>query len=282
MVSSLNASVSTPPEGRVSRCVRPTRQALLLACVMTAMGVMPMHAAGGQTAKGDLLPSGHAIFAGQVLNDTTRTPIANADVALQGIARSQRTNERGEFRFIDVPAGTYDLTVRRLGYGVLDARIELAAGQAVTRLLLLTQAPMLDSVLVLADRRHLQEFDENRALGLGHFFTREDLAKVEGVSLSSILAGVPGIKFQYYGNHAYLEGSRGIKSQHESHCYAQVYLDGMLVYRKQGDDRFDLNSISPATIEAIEYYAGPASTPTRYNNLDSRCGVVVIWTRRAR
>jgi hypothetical protein len=43
---------------------------------------------------------------------------------------------------------------------------------------------------------------------------------------------------------------------------------------------FDVNSIPPETIEAIEWYAGPAQTPSEYNNLNTACGVLVIWTHR--
>jgi hypothetical protein len=60
----------------------------------------------------------------------------------------------------------------------------------------------------------------------------------------------------------------------------------MLVFanRKGVDNRFeplfDINSISPSQIEAIEYYSGSADTPAKYSGLNSTCGVVVIHTRR--
>jgi hypothetical protein len=44
---------------------------------------------------------------------------------------------------------------------------------------------------------------------------------------------------------------------------------------------FDLNTITPESIEAIEYYAGAAQTPVKYSRLGSNCGVLVIWTRRS-
>jgi hypothetical protein len=43
---------------------------------------------------------------------------------------------------------------------------------------------------------------------------------------------------------------------------------------------FDINSIPVATIEAIEYYASAAQTPTKYSVLNSQCGVLVIHTIR--
>ena len=79
-------------------------------------------------------------------------------------------------------------------------------------------------------------------------------------------------------------------------CYAQVYLDGILMFsgrkslepaaapgmprQMRFDPLFDINTISPEAIEAIEYYATPASVPMKYGRDGSDCGVVVIHTRR--
>ena len=38
-------------------------------------------------------------------------------------------------------------------------------------------------------------------------------------------------------------------------------------------------AIAPDQIQAIEFYAGPAETPSEYQTLNSDCGVLVIWTR---
>ena len=63
-------------------------------------------------------------------------------------------------------------------------------------------------------------------------------------------------------------------------CYAQVYLDNELMNPTQPTEPFDVNSIAPGQIEAIEYYASAAETPSRYAKLNSNCGVLVIHRRR--
>jgi hypothetical protein len=40
-------------------------------------------------------------------------------------------------------------------------------------------------------------------------------------------------------------------------CYVDVYLDGVAVYGGPVGSLFDVNSISPNSIEGIEFYAGP-------------------------
>jgi hypothetical protein len=126
-------------------------------------------------------------------------------------------------------------------------------------------------------------------VGLGHFLTRADLAKLEnGPSTSSILQSFSGVGFvrgrggrswltSPHGTHMIAPGSPDAVRA----CYAQVYLDNLEIYTgRDGEPNFDVNSIPPAEIEAIEYYASPAQTPARYSGLNSTCGVLVIWTLR--
>jgi len=64
-------------------------------------------------------------------------------------------------------------------------------------------------------------------------------------------------------------------------CYSLVYIDGQLMNgSREPTEPFDLRSVSPERIEAMEYYAGPAETPMKYSRMGSSCGVLVIWTRK--
>jgi hypothetical protein len=65
-------------------------------------------------------------------------------------------------------------------------------------------------------------------------------------------------------------------------CFSQVYIDGVLQNPGSPTVPFDLASLSPDRIEAIEYHSGPATTPVRYSALTSACGVLAIWLRRTR
>ena len=59
-------------------------------------------------------------------------------------------------------------------------------------------------------------------------------------------------------------------------CEPPIFLDGVR-YRSHGlgIDRL----LSTRDVEAVEVYAGYASTPLQFQTLE-RCGAVVIWTRR--
>ena len=59
-----------------------------------------------------------------------------------------------------------------------------------------------------------------------------------------------------------------------------VYVDGALMYSAALQTAlFDLNTIGPDQIEAIEVYTSAANTPAEFNRTSKGCGVIAIWTR---
>ncbi|HTE46016.1 MAG TPA: carboxypeptidase regulatory-like domain-containing protein, partial [Gemmatimonadaceae bacterium] len=242
-----------------------------------------------------------AVFAGSVLVDSTERAIAGAEVSLPRLTKTVMTDERGVFRLEDVPEGEQRVVVRRVGYGPLDTTITFVANQMVNRRVFLSRIAMLDSVVVTERLSNLilRDFEENRRVGLGHFFTRADLEKMSGRPLAQVLAQIPGSRVaRGKGSYAWMASSRGFRSMTgrdipqldgsdaakgaRPACYAQVYLDNAMVYRRaDGEPLFNINSLSPDQIEAIEYYASPGQTPAKYTKLGSTCGVLVIWTRRS-
>jgi hypothetical protein len=143
--------------------------------------------------------------------------------------------------------------------------------------------------------------------GLGHFLTREDLAKQEGRRMSDIVALMSGVGIVqgradrgWIVSRRYIiplntvcipgreqpNGSVYVPSTPEKTqgmkcaCYAQVYVDGALMNPGKPTEPFDVNTIPPSQIEAVEWYSSPSQTPPRYARLNSACGVYVMHTRR--
>ena len=262
------------------------------------------HADGARFASGDLVAeraSGSGVVvSGTVVADSTMEPVANVELSLPGLGRATLTDDRGAFRLPNVPAGQHRFLARRVGFGPVDTVVSVGAKNLTMRRVILPRIVLLDSVSVTASRidRFLLSFEEHQKIGLGHFFTRDDLAKVEGQSLPTILRLTPGVRIMPgTGSHAWLTSGRGQRSLGSASiggvdsesaargarraCYAHVYLDNSLVYGgRSGERLFNLGTISAADIEAMEYYSGPAQTPARYTRLNAVCGVLVIWTRR--
>lgn len=255
----------------------------------------------GRFARADLILDEQlaraAAMTGVVLADSSRQPVADAEVILPELSKSVFTNERGRFRLSDIPPGEHQLVVRRLGYAAFTVRVAFAANQTVQREIVLTKAVVLDTVAVAA-RGLIPSFEEHRKIGLGKFLTREDLAKQSGRKMSEVLAQFSGVRvIQGTGGKAFISAGRKSVPRYrpidpprdmrlvveQGYCYAQVYMNGSIIYAGDPEELpFDMNGINPDQIEAVEYYASPAETPLRYSRKNSDCGVVVIHTLRGR
>lgn len=252
-----------------------------------------------------------ATFAGRVFVDSTKMPVEGAEIFFPELSKFGRSVATGEFRVPDIAAGEQHVIIRHIGYGVLDTKVTFAANATVDRNVYLSRVTTLDSVVV-TDRgteRMLREFEDNRRIGLGHFMDRAELAKLEPLAkLDRVVSQWPGVGFVFgSGSRTWIVGGRKppplCMAQHPSRscaesaglyypdlseammgvkvaCYAQVYVDDVLMNRGRPTRPFEVTSMFADQIEAIEWYAGASQTPTRYTELNSDCGVLVIHMRR--
>src|SRR5439155_20670838 len=124
-------------------------------------------------------------FTGTVV-DSAQRPLSGAAITVPDAEKGGISDNAGHFSVGDIPPGAHHVLVRHVGYGPLDTTLTFAEGATDLRVLL-SRVTSLDSVLVKAAPRDqvMREFEENRKLGLGHFYTREQLSKVEGQNLSA-------------------------------------------------------------------------------------------------
>jgi hypothetical protein len=257
-------------------------------------------------------------FAGVVV-DSSGKPLAEVDVLITDIARSASTAADGSFRIQDLPAGSHAITVRKVGYGPLDATVDFTGGAVTDRRIVLTRITLLDSMSVTARPYrdpNMDEFEERRRIGIGHFVTRADIAKREGALTSSFLQQMPQLRIttaqlgdwpigvsakrctEAMPDLQRIRNARpGVPSSSRCEiiyvpstdearqgvpiaCFSKVYLDNALMNPGMPTPPFNLRDIPPTQIEAMEYYARPAEVPMKFSNLNSGCGVIILHTRR--
>jgi hypothetical protein len=253
---------------------------------------------------------GGGAFTGVVVSDSTRAPIAGAEVAVTDLTRSAMADAKGAFRIDSIPPGVHRIRVRAIGYGAADTLLVFKENETIQRRVVLGRAVSLEAISVEATRPLIPSFAENRKRGLGHFLTRADLAAREDMSLMSFLEQMNGLRVVHgSGSHAWIRSAHGGGSIHGipaefadssqgaplSACWSKVYLNDLLVFSgRLIEDRgrlpgqksvhweplFDVAAFSAYQVEAVEYYASPAETPLQYQR-DATCGVLVIWTRRS-
>jgi carboxypeptidase family protein len=264
---------------------------------------------------GQLLAQGEIV--GRVVSEVGELPIAGAQVTIARLGRSAVTDSVGKFRLSQLPSGDHQLVLRALGYLSDSVTIEVDDDVAVRDFVLKRQAQTLPTRQVVGEspplvERLLSEYYDRRKMGIGHFVTREDFEKAEGGGLltGEVLAKLPGVRVVHGEHSAWVATGRtanskggcafGVRVPNVSDCgnrsptpadqargaraacYMDVYLDGAVVFAGNPQSGlFDVNSLEPAAIEAIEVFTSAAQVPVKYNRTSNGCGVLLIWTRRS-
>lgn len=255
-----------------------------------------------------LLASGGGLQAQPVLSgvvrDSAGVPIAGADVTIAALGRRTQTDDKGAFALREVTAGMRLVSIRRIGYAPFSRLARI--GEFETQLpdvVLARVISQLDTVitreteLLWKEAPLLREFEDNRKVGLGKFYTRADLEKARGQHIVSLfetsgftvvtdatgparwIAESRGVR-SLSGRTAVLEDRMGPVSPANalSRCFPLVFLDFQPL--SSGKEVPNINRFRADDLEAVEIYRGAAQTPQRYSLLNSHCGVIVLHSRR--
>ena len=184
------------------------------------------------------------------------------------------TDDRGVFRIDNIELGTILLEIRRIGYRMIAAEMDLLEeGMAVDFDIKLVPLPIeLAEIVVEGDRTifafgRLRDFYRRRKRGLGDFFTRWEIEEENPFLVSDLFRMVPGVRLT--------PGAFGINRISIRNCGAPaIYLDGMPF--RPGTVQLD-DLVRPDNIEAVEIHRG-AFVPAEFMSFGA-CGVIVIWTR---
>lgn len=120
-----------------------------------------------------------------VVTDTNLVALGSATVSILGSDLKVSTGDNGRFRITGLHSGNYILAVHRLGY------VPVAVGMGLTAIDTLRPsfelrrvATALDTMIVTAKSapQRLDEFEQRRAHGEGHFITAADIENAAAFS----------------------------------------------------------------------------------------------------
>lgn len=241
-------------------------------------------------AAGTAHAQGPAI-AGSVVDDSTGTPVRGATVTLAPGRYRASSDQDGRFRLAGMTAGEYVIAVQALGYAPVRGTLTIAAETPGVEIRLTPSPIALEEVVVegAAARpdRAGSGFERRRSAhsGSGRFLDRAELQARQSSTLADIFRGFPGLHIyrneadgSMYATSGSQHGPRALDAGAGRPCFVQVYVDGTFV---SGSGQFDLRGFPPESLESIEYYRHPSSTPPEFRTGRSPCGVLVLWTRRA-
>jgi Carboxypeptidase regulatory-like domain/TonB-dependent Receptor Plug Domain len=265
-------------------------------------------------------PLSAQVIRGRVIEAGTEKPVPGARVTAHLVedttGRLAVTDDEGRFELrLRVP-GAYLVDVARLGYrpqhrGPLDLR----RGQVISFDVVLPVVPLtLDPVTVQAqvNATMLQQvgFYGRMRSDFGHFITRDQIEARRARRASDLLGVIPGVSVlpDRRSPGQVRVQMRGSRLAEGGMCSPRVFVDGLVAIRGDarppgptgdqqnneeqrslGDDprspEPELDDVvRPDDIEAIEVYRSASQVPAEFGgaSMFTRCGVIVIWTRRGK
>ena len=263
----------------------------VLSLVPTALAAVAPPRASLTPATVAFAPARAGIIRGQVIVATTKAPVANAQVGIG--TRGATTNAVGNFSIPNVPAGTYTLQVRMIGFAPYTRSITVTDGQTTELTVELTsQVTSLDQIVVTgtpgaARRREIgNSISQIDVSALPEVPTSVDgllQGKTTGLTVTANTGQVGGgASIRLRGNVSATQSNQPL-----------IYVDGVRIksdgfpkntyptgYSGNSDNTVysPLNDIDPNDIERVEVIKGPAAT-TLYGT-EAAAGVIQIFTKR--
>jgi hypothetical protein len=205
-----------------------------------------------------------------------------------------RTAADGSFQLQLRAAASVRIQAQRAGYRTtLTDALPVAPREAVEVEVRLSAAavaiePLRVTARVEPPRRRnleLNGFYDRERVGIGKYVRREEIELRPSQNLAQVLARVQGTAIQYQGAKQYVYFPRNgrptlrqsFRGAPNNACLPRLFVDGA---RVTYDANNDINSVvNPGQVEAIEVFRGPSEIPVQYNDSNSMCGVILIWTR---
>src|SRR5438093_235824 len=175
--------------------------------------------------------------------------VAGATVVVVELHRVALTQTDGLFRFADMPAGSYTVTVRRLGFAPLARQVSLAASTTLDLTLERTSV-WVEPVTVTATRAPLDVLSSPLPT---EALSEDRLRRAQSVSLAHALAQLPGINALITGQQIGKPIIRGLAGPR-----VLVLEDGSRLEDYSWSDE-DGPSVDARLAQRVEVIRGPAS-----------------------
>lgn len=217
------------------------------------------------------------------VRDSGGQAIIGAQITFAGAALVAESDDSGRFELAKVRPGMLSIRFRRLGYAPDTVELLVLAGKTIPLEVTLSRVVVSLTPIVISGRADLTGwragFYQRRNVGSGHFFTAEDIEKRNPSQMSDMFRMIPGVTIMPnpYGMIRYQLRFRGAKGG----CAPLTWLDGSPL----ASGEFDIDNLSPRSIEAFEVYTGTI-IPPRFAvapGIGPRtCGAIVIWSKEGR
>ena len=256
-----------------------------------ASGALPGLAQGQETGR----------IVGRVTAEETGAPISAAQIYLPALQLGGLSRPNGSFLILQVPAGTHEVRVERIGLATATQQVTVTAGGvAQANFQLSTQALGLDEIVVTGTAGAARRREVGNTINQ---ITVADIPARATVASELLVAAAPGVSLNMdsgiigSGVNIRLRGNQSITMSNSP----IIYVDGVRMQSSVFPDQkvsgtinpsrimggnnegaqlqaHPLNNINPNDIERIEIIKGSAAT-TLYGT-EAAAGVIQIFTKR--
>jgi hypothetical protein len=223
------------------------------------------------------LDAPRSVMRGRVVEAGTSRPVSEADLRVEGSSVRGMTRPDGTFQLPPVPPGNYSLVTSHIAYGTRTDSVAIHYGAIMQyNIVMAAEAIALEPINVDVRIISLDQagFYDRRDTGFGTYIMRSSWEGRGSILPSDIMRTVPGVRVMPARGFGNVVLDRG-------NCRFRYFMDGARV-----GETFEFDEIPENWIEAIEVYRGVSQIPAQFRSSPSsaraNCGVIVIWTRRAR
>lgn len=204
-------------------------------------------------------------------------PVVSASLSIPGTGLTARTDAQGDFSLRNVPAGTWPLEVRAIGFTPMRRVVDILADAVTEHRSTLERHAALDTVQIRARRAlqadpHLRAFEGRRRTGLGRYQGPEEIARILPMRVGDILRTMAGVRTVYQGGRELIRMRDG-----SGECIPDVWIDGMRMFGGNHDGDID-GFLFAGEVRAVEVYSPMLPVPPQFHAVGNRCGVIAFLT----
>lgn len=237
----------------------------------SAIAVIPDSTASAEVQRQTTVLRGSAMLSG-VVNGPDGKPMPGARILVWGTGLEATTNGTGRFSLAGLPAGTFSVEARSIGFEPRLVAVDLSSrSTAAITIALKDRVHELSRVVVMGKASRtppdIEGFLQRSRSGMGHYITAADNALKNAFAITDAMRMTPGVRVVPSGSFGHVILLRG-------GCVPSVYVDGV----QMGDGYETVDDIPPQQVAGIEIYAGSSEAPVQYRT--NGCGVILVWTKR--
>ncbi len=188
---------------------------------------------------------------GTVVDKVDGDLLPGANVYLEGTSIGASTNEDGEYVILNVPAGSYTLMVKYIGYKDLSMDVTVNEGETLNQTLEIEYIAIEGETITVTAQAEGQIAAINQQLAsatITNVVSADRIQDVPDANAAESVSRLPGISLIRSGGEGQKVAIRGLSPK-----YNVIKVNGVRMQSTTRDDRaVDLNMIAPNTLSGIE------------------------------